>query len=53
MKETLKLLQDYASTTDNVWMQKQLEVLELEIDCEIIKGKMSVQDAALKLIDTI
>ena len=40
--KTLKFLQDYFSTTDNIFIQRKLELLELEIELEIIKGKREV-----------
>jgi hypothetical protein len=30
--KTLTLLQDYANSSDNVWLAKQLEILEWEIE---------------------
>jgi hypothetical protein len=39
--KTLKDLQDYANSTDNIWLSKKLEVLELEIDSSILKSKIS------------
>lgn len=38
--ETLDLLQDYFSTTDNVYIQHKLQLLKLEIEREIIKTKL-------------
>jgi hypothetical protein len=37
---TLKLLEDYFSTTDNVFIQQRLRILEIEIDMEITKAKI-------------
>ena len=33
--KTLKLLQDYANGSDNVWLAKQLEILTQEIQDKI------------------
>ena len=33
--KTLKLLQDYANGSDNVWLAKQLETLTQEIEDKI------------------
>tara|TARA_R110000772_G_scaffold24498_5_gene64612 strand:+ start:1821 stop:1967 length:147 start_codon:yes stop_codon:yes gene_type:complete len=38
--ETLKKLQDYFSTTDNVYVQCKLQLLKVEIEREIIKAKL-------------
>lgn len=35
--KTLELLKDYANSSDNVWLQKQLESLELDIEIHIKK----------------
>ena len=42
--KTLQLLKDYASTTNNVWMLKQLDILELEIEQEKISAKLELND---------
>ena len=47
--ETLKQLQDYFATTDNVWVQSKLEMLELEIDGVFIKGKIEASDEMRKI----
>lgn len=48
--ETLKLLQDYFSTTDNRWVQDKLEILELEIDSVFIKGKIEGSNECIKML---
>lgn len=47
--ETLKQLQDYFSTTENIYVQNKLEILELEIDQEIIKAKIAMFDELKKI----
>jgi hypothetical protein len=37
---TLKVLQDYASTTDNTWLQNKLDLLEMEVFAEIIGAEV-------------
>ena len=43
-KKRLKLLKDYFGTTDNVYVQHQLEILDSEID-------MSIMDAQIKVMN--
>jgi hypothetical protein len=40
--ETLELLKDYASTTDNVFLFKKLELLEIETELAITRAKIQV-----------
>jgi len=48
--ETLKQLQDYASTTDNVYLQSKLELIEREIQTLIHTERMKVYDDCIKMI---
>lgn len=43
-EKRLKLLKDLFSTTDNVYVQHQLEILESEVE-------MSIMDAQIKVIN--
>ena len=45
--KTLKLLQDYANNSNNIWLVKQLELLDVEVDAlntEINLLKDAVED---------
>jgi len=44
MKEALKFLQDYAKSSDNLWLYNSLELLEKEIEIEILKQKILFLD---------
>jgi hypothetical protein len=37
---TLKLLQDYASTTENTWLQNKLDLLEMEVYAEVVGAEV-------------
>ena len=47
--ETLKQLQDYANTTDNVYLQRKLELIEREIETLIHAERMKVYDTCYKM----
>jgi hypothetical protein len=36
----LKLLQDYAGTTENTWLKNQLDLLEMEVYAEVIGAEI-------------
>lgn len=40
MKTRLKFLQDYADASDNLWLLKELKILESEIEIEIIQKSL-------------
>ena len=48
--ETLKQLQDYANTTDNVYLQRKLDLIEREIETLIHTERMKVYDTCYKMI---
>ena len=37
MEETLELLKQYADTSDNWWLERQLEILEIQIQIKLNK----------------
>lgn len=39
MEETLELLKQYANTSDNWWLERQLEILDIQIQIELNKNK--------------
>ena len=49
--QTLKQLQDYASTTDNVWLCKKLQDLEREMDLVIHNARMKVYDDLIGMVE--
>tara|TARA_R110000851_G_scaffold15144_1_gene50380 strand:+ start:2263 stop:2403 length:141 start_codon:yes stop_codon:yes gene_type:complete len=44
MKETLEFLEDYAKTSDNLWLLSKLDLLRDEIKIEIIKAQIKILD---------
>ena len=42
MKETLEFLQDYAITSDNLWLANKLDILKDEIRIEILKAELQI-----------
>ena len=48
--KALKQLQDYANTTDNVYLQKKLDLIEIEIETLIHTERMKVYDTCSKMI---
>ena len=46
--KTLELLQDYAKTSNNLWLAKQLQVVEEEIKIEILEGECNLLRDLLK-----
>ena len=45
---TLKLLQDYASTTENTWLQNKLDLLEMEVYAEVVGAEVEALTRHLK-----
>ena len=44
MNETLEFLEDYAKTSDNLWLLSKLDLLRDEIKIEIIKAQIKILD---------
>ena len=44
MKETLEFLEDYAKTSDNLWLLSKVDLLRDEIKIEIIKAQIKILD---------
>ena len=44
MKETLEFLEDYAKTSDNLWLLSKVNLLRDEIKIEIIKAQIKILD---------
>ena len=42
MKETLEFLEDYAITSDNLWLLSKLNLLKDEIKIEILKAELQI-----------
>jgi hypothetical protein len=42
MEETLEFLEDYAKTSDNLWLLSKLDLLRDEIKIEIIKAEIKI-----------
>ena len=42
MNETLEFLEDYAKTSDNLWLLSKLDLLRAEIKIEIIKAELQI-----------
>ena len=42
MNETLEFLEDYAKTSDNLWLLSKLDVLKDEIKIEILKAELEI-----------
>ena len=40
--KTLELLQDYANSSNNLWLAKQLQALDDEIKLEILEGECNL-----------
>ena len=51
MKDTLQLLQDYAGTGENTWLQDKLDLLKLEIDLEIQQSNIEGYRECIKDYD--
>jgi hypothetical protein len=49
-KKTINLLKDYFSTTDNVYVQHQLEILESEVEMSIMDAQIKVMNDNLNTI---
>jgi hypothetical protein len=39
MEETLDLIKSYVNITDNLWLQRQVEILEVQIRLELENAK--------------
>ena len=39
MEETLDLIKSYVNITDNLWLQRQVEILEVQIRLELDNAK--------------
>jgi len=39
MEETLDLIKSYVNITDNLWLQRQVEILEVQIQLELENAK--------------
>jgi hypothetical protein len=48
MKDNLKMLQDYANSTDNLWLLRKLMILEKEVEIEILNQKLTLIDKMAK-----
>ena len=44
MEETLEFLEDYAKTSDNLWLLSKVDLLRDEIKIEIIKAQIKILD---------
>ena len=44
MEETLEFLEDYAKTSDNLWLLSKLDLLRNEIKIEILKAEIKILD---------
>ena len=42
MNETLEFLEDYAKTSDNLWLLGKLDLLKGEIKIEILKAELQI-----------
>ena len=42
MEETLEFLEDYAKTSDNLWLLSKLDLLRTEIKIEIINAEIKI-----------
>ena len=42
MEETLEFLEDYAKTSDNLWLLSKLDLLRNEIKIEILKAEIKI-----------
>ena len=42
MNETLEFLEDYAKTSDNLWLLSKLDLLKGEIRIEILKAQLQI-----------
>ena len=42
MEESLKILQEYAIASDNLWLAGKLQLLEKEIEIEILNAEINI-----------
>jgi hypothetical protein len=43
MEETLDLIKSYVNITDNLWLQRQMEILEVQIRLELENAKQKCE----------
>tara|TARA_Y100000385_G_scaffold125070_1_gene130013 strand:- start:863 stop:994 length:132 start_codon:yes stop_codon:yes gene_type:complete len=43
MEETLDLIKSYVNITDNLWLQRQVEILEVQIRLELENAKQEYE----------
>lgn len=43
MEETLDLIKSYVNITDNLWLQRQVEILEVQIRLELENAKQKCE----------
>lgn len=43
MEETLDLIKSYVNITDNLWLQRQVEILEVQIRLELDNAKQECE----------
>jgi hypothetical protein len=43
MEETLDLIKSYVNITDNLWLQRQVEILEVQIRLELENAKQECE----------
>jgi hypothetical protein len=43
MEETLDLIKSYVNITDNLWLQRQMEILEVQIRLELENAKQECE----------
>jgi len=46
MKDQLQKLQDYANSSNNLWLANQMEILCIEIDIAILEAEIKIMDKA-------
>jgi hypothetical protein len=40
--KTLTLLQDYANSSDNIWLANNLQILQIEIETAILQAQIDI-----------
>lgn len=43
MEETIDLIKSYVNITDNLWLQRQMEILEVQIRLELENAKQKCE----------
>ena len=46
MEETLDLIKSYVNITDNLWLQRQVEILEVQIRLELENAKQECEKSS-------